>query len=178
APPTDEPALADAAARWCAGQYAWMAVTSRNAVLALARAAEAAGVALADAQPGSQVATGGASTLGVCADVGLDVTLVPSGKQAAAGIVEDFPDAPTGGGAAARVLAPLGNLASPILSRGLSRKGWHVDEVEAYRTVDGVGPSAAVRDAIAGGEIDAIILTSASVAHRLRRDCPEIPDST
>ena len=90
--------------------------------------------------------------------VGLEVALVPEGRADARGIVADFPE---GSG---RVLAPLGNLASPVLARGLGRKGWQVDVVEAYRTVDGPGPDDATVAEVAAGAFDAVLLTAGSVA--------------
>jgi len=172
APPTDQAALAAATARWCEGDYAWMAVTSRNAVLAVHHAAQAAGRALAAPQPTARVATVGEATLAVCAQVGLEVTLVPTDRLNAAGLVAAFPDGP------GRVFAPLGNLASPVLARGLARKGWDVDAVEAYRTVDGPGLSPLQAAAVAQGGFDAVVLTSGSVATRLAQTCPSIDSET
>ena len=63
----------------------------------------------------------------------MTVALRPAGQQSAAGLVAEFPHG------AGRVLAPLGNLAGDVLDAGLTRKGWTVDAVEAYRTVDGPG---------------------------------------
>lgn len=171
-PPADQAALADATARWCAGRYDWMAVTSRNAVLAVDRAARGAGIDLSQPQPAARVASVGEATLAVCAQVGLEVTLVPSTRHDAAGLVADFPNGP------GTVFAPLGNLASPVLQRGLERKGWDVDAVEAYRTVDGPGPSSSQVDALVTGGIDAVVLTSGSVAARLARSCPRLASET
>jgi uroporphyrinogen-III synthase len=171
-PPSDVAALSAATERWCAGDYAWMAVTSRNAVLALHHEAQAAGLSLADPQPAARVASVGEATLALCAQVGLDVTLVPSTRHNAAGLVADFPP---GSG---RVLAPLGNLASPVLGRGLERKGWEVDAVEAYRTVDGAGLTRTQRQDLADGALDAVILTSGSVATRLAQSCSHVSSET
>lgn len=171
--PSSTPAeLAVATARWCSGQYDWMAVTSRNAVAAMAELAAIAGTTLGEPQPAARVATVGESTLEVCADVGLVVALVPAGQATANGIVAEMPHG-TG-----RVLAPLGNLASPVLARGLTRKGWTVDSVEAYRTVDGPGLDAATAEALRAGEVDAVLLTSGSVAERFAGQCPNVAAST
>ncbi|MGC4174980.1 uroporphyrinogen-III synthase [Demequina sp.] len=152
--------LAAATLEWCDGAFDWLAVTSRNAVLAMAAVATANARSLADPVPFAQVATVGEATRSVCAGVGLDVALVPSGTQDARGIVADFPEGP------GRVLVPLGDLAGPVLARGLERKGWDVTKVEAYRVVDGPGISADTAAALAAGEFDAVLLTSGSVAER------------
>ena len=171
APPGDPATFETAVASWLAGEYDWMAVTSRNAVLAMDRVARAAGGELG--QPQAAVAVVGEATERVCREAGLSIALVPQ-RADARGLVEAFP---TGFG---RVLAPLGNLASPVLARGLSRKGWHVDVVEAYRTVDGPGLSAEVVSELLAGHFDAMLLTSSSVATRIRKDLGEaaIPAGT
>lgn len=172
APPADPTRLEEAALAWVAGRYDWLAVTSRNAVLAMDRIARDAGLSLGAPQPGARVATVGEATLAVCASVGLEVTLVPDSRADARGIVAEFPDGP------GSVLVPLGNLASPVLARGLARKGWDVTDVEAYRTVDGPGLDAATIAAVAGGGIDAVLLTSGSVAERFAAACPSLADGT
>ncbi|WP_084073572.1 uroporphyrinogen-III synthase [Demequina sp. NBRC 110052] len=172
APPEDEAPLREAVAAWCTGGFDWLAVTSRNAVLAMARLAAAAGRSLSEPLPRAQVATVGEATRAVCAEVGLEVALVPSGRQAAAGIVADFPH---GSG---RVLVPRGNLAAPTLERGIARRGWDVTAVEAYRTVDGPGAGAATVAAARAGELDAVLLTSGSVAERFASQCDMPPAGT
>lgn len=171
-PPEDVAPLREAVVAWCRGDYDWLAVTSRNAVLAMARLADAAGTTLSAPQPAARVATVGEATRSVCADVGLEVALVPSGRQAAAGIVADFPH---GSG---HVLVPRGNLAAPTLERGISRRGWDVTTVEAYRTVDGPGADEATVAAVHAGEIDAVLLTSGSVAERFASQCGAPPAGT
>lgn len=159
-PPADPQALRDATIAWCDGDYDWLAVTSRNAVIAMRRIAERAGRTLAEPLPAAAVATVGEATRGVCADAGLAVTLVPSERHDARGIVAEFPEG------AGRVLVPVGDLAAPVLARGLARKGWHVDSVEAYRVADGPGITADLARDLAAWEFDAVLLTSGSVAER------------
>lgn len=160
--PTSEPEALEAAVdRWLDGEYRWLAVTSRNAVLAMHRIAVARGRSL-DVDV-SQVAAVGAATTRVCTDLGLTVSLTPS-QPDARGLVAAFPPG------IGRVLVPQGNLAAPVLARGLSSLGWEVDAVEAYHTVDGPGVSAETVEAIARGEVDAIVLTSSSVAERIAAD--------
>lgn len=176
APAPDQEALAAAVRQWCAGGFAWMAVTSRNAVTELDRVARELGLTLGAPTPPARVASVGESTLGVCAEVGLPVDLVPSGRQAAAGLVEDFPEAP--GDGPRGVLVPRGNLAGPVLEKGLSRRGWDVTAVEAYCTVDGPGLDDPTRASLAAGAVDAVLLTSGSMAARLAAQAPAIAGET
>ncbi len=167
----DPAALAAAASRWCDGDYAWMAVTSRNALSALDAAATHAGRTLSAPIPPARLAVVGDATARASAAIGLEVALRPSRQQSAAGLVADFPE---GEG---RVLAPLGNLAGDILARGLTRKGWTVDSVEAYRTIDGPGLTADAVADVGTGNVDAVVLTSGSVARRFATQCPRVARS-
>ncbi len=163
-PPQDVQALSDAASRWLDGHYDWMAVTSRNAVRALAAAAAEAGSELSQGR--GKVAAVGVATTRACQQVGVDVHLTPV-QADAAGLVAEFPSG------AGKVLAPVGNLAPAVLQTGLSRKGWNVDMVEAYRTVDGPGLDERTAERLTQGDFDAVVLTSASVARKVRRDLGE-----
>lgn len=167
-PTADPGALDAAAARWCEGQYEWLAVTSRNALGALYAAAERTGRSLSAPMPPARLAVVGEATARTSGDMGLDVALRPSRQQSAAGLVAEFPDGP------GRVLAPLGNLAGDVLERGLARKGWSVDAVEAYRTVDGPGLDAGAVRAVGNGTVDAVVLTSGSVARRFATQCDQV----
>ena len=171
-PATDPLGLIVAATEWCDGEYEWIAVTSRNAVTALAAAAHEHGRMLDEPLPFAQVAAVGEATRAVCDELGLTVSLVPSAVASAQGLVADFP---AGSG---RVLVPCGNLASPVLERGLARKGWEVTTAEAYRTVEVTSAEAALERAFASGEVDAVFLTSGSMARSLAASYPSIPAST
>jgi len=160
---SDPQALAAATARWCHGEFDWLAVTSRNAVLAMERVARARGLSLAAAVPPARVAAVGEATARACRGVGLEVALVPGGSQDAEGMIAEFPAGP------GTVLAPLGDLAASTLTRGLAGKHWDVTRVEAYRVVDGPGVSASAAAALAAGEFHAVLLTSGSVAERYAR---------
>ena len=157
---SDAEGLTDATLAWCDGGFDWLAVTSRNAVLAMHRIAQGHGRELAEGLTAGRVATVGEATRSTCASVGLDVALVPTERQDARGIAQAFAEGP------GRVLVPLGDLASPVLARGLAGKGWDVTRVEAYRVVDGPGVDAETAAALAAGAFDAVLLTSGSVAER------------
>lgn len=168
-PTADSAALDAAAARWCDGDYDWMAVTSRNALAALHEAAVRGGGSLSAPMPPARLAVVGEATARAAGVRGLKVALRPSRQQSAAGLVFEFPEGP------GRVLAPLGNLAGDVLERGLARKGWSVDAVQAYRTVDGPGLDAAAVAAVGNAAVDAVVLTSGSVARRFAAQCAQVP---
>lgn len=171
-PAADHAGLERTVTAWCDGDYRWLVVTSRNAVDALVTTASALGVTLSQPQPQAQVAAVGDGTRARCEQAGLTVSLVPHVRWDARTLVTDFP-AGTG-----RVLAPLGNLASPVLADGLTAKGWDVDVVEAYRTVAGTGIEPQVRAELVAGGFDAVILTSGSVATRFAESVPHLPATT
>ncbi|WP_369370556.1 uroporphyrinogen-III synthase [Promicromonospora sp. Populi] len=133
--PVEDPAELDAARdRLAVGAYAWVALTSVNAVDALLGAGQDAPVASA------RWAAVGPATQRALTERGVAVDLVAA-VATGAGLAEAFPAAPgvptTGADrdTAPRVLLPLGNLASGTLRAGLEAKGWVVDVVTAYRTV-------------------------------------------
>ncbi|MDP9885399.1 uroporphyrinogen-III synthase [Sinomonas atrocyanea] len=138
----DPAALASALDRLAAGDYAWLVVSSITTVRALKEAAAARGTTLAELVPeGVQVATIGPSSRRVLEAEGLRVDLAPTGRQSAEGLVElwswlDDGAAGADGAGIARVLIPQSNLAAPTLAEGLVAKGWAVETVTAYRTVD------------------------------------------
>ena len=171
-PTDDQPHLDRAVTAWCQGDYDWLVVTSRNGVAAMVTTASALGLSLHSPQPQKTVATVGEGTRAAGEEAGLTVSLTPQPRWDARALVAEFP---VGSG---RVLAPLGNLAAPVLADGLTAKGWDVDTVEAYRTVDGAGVSAAARAELVAGGFDAVVLTSGSVADRFAASVPNLPAST
>lgn len=172
APTTAQANLDRAVTDWCHGEFPWLVVTSRNAVDALGTRASSLGLLLTQPQPQAKVAAVGEGTRDQCEQAGLRVSLMPQVRWDARSLVAEFP---VGQG---RVLAPLGNLASPVLADGLTAKGWEVDVVEAYRTVDGTGIEPHVRDELLAGGFDAVVLTSGSVAHRFTARVPRLPART
>lgn len=199
----DDPAgLSAALDRLAAGEYAWLAISSITTVRALKEAAAARGVRLADLVPqGVRIATIGPSSRRVIEAEGLQVDLAPTDKQSAEGLVElwswlDDGAAGADGAGIARVLIPQSSLAAPTLAQGLEARGWAVDTVTAYRTVDypadparrltaplaattGEGELAAEEAAavvlgpdeanaeLAAGRIDAVVAASPSAARRI-----------
>ncbi len=147
-----DPADGGGALRAAAGRLAtfdWVAFTSVNAVDRLFRC-----VRDARAFGFARVAAVGPGTAAALADRGVVADLRP-GTAVAEALVESFPR-PSGAG---RVLLPQAAAARRVLAGGLAAKGWHVEVVEAYRTV-ATQPSA---DALASAaKADAIAFTSSS----------------
>ncbi|MBC7291461.1 MAG: uroporphyrinogen-III synthase [Actinotalea sp.] len=176
APPADVAPLEEALRRLADGAYDWVTVTSATTVTALAE--RVPGVlgpdrALPDLLRATRVAAVGPGTARALTEHGVATDLLPSGERSAAGLVAEM----TGQGAVgrgdgtrtsgARVLVPHSDLAEPTVVDGLRAAGWAVDEVVAYRTVRGPGPSEAVRAAWRSGGIHAVLLSSASTVRSL-----------
>jgi uroporphyrinogen III methyltransferase/synthase len=133
------------------GRYHWVVFTSANAVSRLC-----------DLLPDSRVwgatriAAIGPGTAAALAGYRLPADLLP-GRFVAEGLLEVFPPAPAGPGAA--VLLPRAALARDVLPEGLAAAGWTVDVVEAYRTERAEVPAGALAEAATA---DAICFTSSS----------------
>jgi uroporphyrinogen III methyltransferase/synthase len=149
APPEDGGRGLAAAAAAAAG-YTWVAFTSANAV---GRFADC----LRDGRDlgRARLAAVGPASAEALARRGLVADLVPA-RASADGLVEAIGEAPEGG----TVLFPRAAGARETLPEGLRAAGWTVDEVVAYRTVEGVRPPAVVADEVA--RADAVVFTSPS----------------
>lgn len=154
-PPEDGgAALARAAAS--ASGYTWIAFTSANAVHRFA-------AQLRDGRDlgRARLAAVGPSTAAALATHHLAVDLVPE-RSNAEGLVAALGQAPSGG----RVLFPRAAGAREVLPEGLRAEGWEVDEVVAYRTVEGACPPAVVADEV--GAADAVVFASPSAVRGFR----------
>jgi uroporphyrinogen III methyltransferase / synthase len=135
--------------------YGWVVLTSVNAVdrfMAELRDARALGSV--------SVAALGPATADALRLAGVEPDLMPA-EHSARGLVEEFP-APAGSGAW-RVLFPCADLAPGTIPDGLRGKGWHVDRVEAYRTVPVSAPEPEVLARVA--RADAVAFTASSSVH-------------
>lgn len=112
------------------GGYAWLVVTSGNAVRALEVVAQQEGLVLAEVvrAGGVRVAAVGAATAHRLVEAGTDAALIPD-RASSSGLLEVFP---RGSGA---LLLPQADLAPEDLRVGLTHLGWTVRRIEAYRTV-------------------------------------------
>ncbi|GAA1864995.1 uroporphyrinogen-III synthase [Myceligenerans crystallogenes] len=179
--------LARARASLSRGDYAWVAVTSVNAVDALL------GPAPVERSATRWACVGPATRRSIEAH-GLVADIVPARRMTAAGLVESFPAtgsatrspdagpatgsalgsaaAPAAGdpdalaASSTRVLVPLGDLAAPTLPDGLRAKGWAPDVVVAYRTVSRALPPGVVGHARTAG-YDVVVVASGSAAREI-----------
>ena len=75
------------------------------------------------------------------------------------------------------ILALRSEIAKPVLTRMLSEAGHRVRSVVAYRTV-GVPVTDRIAEDVRSGRINAILVTSGSVADQVHAQFPEIPPAT
>ncbi|MFS2279585.1 uroporphyrinogen-III synthase [Microbacterium sp. OR21] len=167
APTTDQDALDAALERLQAGEYDWLTITSATTVDVLY-------AHRVEIPSKTKVAAVGETTAAALQAVGYDVALMPELDNSAAGMAEKIisiePDAQ-------RILTLRSEIAKPVLSVMLTEAGHDVDSVVAYRTV-GVPVTDRIRRDVENGRINAILITSGSVAKQVREQFPEIPDTT
>jgi len=179
APVEDRAPVDHAVARLAHGDFAWVVVTSVNAIDELVASAARQGVALGDAARRARWAAVGPATRRALEAVGIAVDLEPD-ESSARGLVAAFaalaadgiPSTPgrpaAGADPTGLVLLPQGDLAAPTMHDGLHDLGYVPHVVTAYRTVThALAPE--VVAAWRGGEVDAVVLTSGSVAREVAR---------
>lgn len=169
APTDDEDALRAALADLAAGGFDWLTVTSATTVDVLASHE-------AVIPPTTKVAAVGETTAGALAAAGYRVDIVPHEDNSARGLLQEWTSA-TDGVVPLRVLTLRSEIAKPLLTQGLMRVGHDVRSVVAYRTV-GVAASEQVRGDVASGRINAVLVTSGSVAQQVQEQLGPIPAST
>ncbi|MFC7401993.1 uroporphyrinogen-III synthase [Citricoccus sp. GCM10030269] len=139
--PADDGPLRAAVRELVDGDVAWLLLTSPNAVRALARMGWDGHVA-----EGVRVGVTGPGTARVLAEIGGTVNpWKPDGEASATGILDEFPrpaeeagkagKSGAAGAESGRVLLPQSALATDQVAQGLTRLGWDVERIEAYRTV-------------------------------------------
>ncbi|HEY7722294.1 MAG TPA: bifunctional uroporphyrinogen-III C-methyltransferase/uroporphyrinogen-III synthase [Pedococcus sp.] len=148
------------------GRYEWIGFTSVNAVRAVREKFEEFGLD-ARAFAGLKIAAVGGVTAGALREWGLEPDLVPSGEQSARGLLDVWPPFDEVLDPINRVFLPRADIATDTLVAGLQATGWEVDDVTAYRTVRAAPPPAPVREAIKGGQFDAVVFTSSSTVRNL-----------
>ncbi|WP_068627602.1 uroporphyrinogen-III synthase, partial [Oerskovia enterophila] len=178
------------------GAFAWVVVTSVNAIDELTASAARRGLDLAalagpagtggapdSAGPGTRWAAVGPATRRALEAVGVRVDLEAT-VNSARGLLAAFdaltdqlseahraePRATSDDSSAStssrRVLVPQGDLAKPTMAEGLRERGWDVHVVTAYRTVSHA-LSPEVVEAWRAGAVDVVVLTSGSVAREV-----------
>jgi uroporphyrinogen-III synthase len=118
----------------------------------------------------------GETTAAALVAAGYRADIVPSEDNSAKGLLEEW-DAATNGEKPLRVLALRSAIAKQVLSIGLERIGHHVEAVVAYRTV-GVPVAQKVVDDVRAGKVDAILVTSGSVAEQVQAQLGPVPERT
>ncbi|HCS61385.1 MAG TPA: uroporphyrinogen III synthase [Microbacterium sp.] len=166
-PTTDQAALDDALAKLAAGEFDWLTITSATTVDVLF-------AHRAVVPKSTKIAAVGETTAAALEAVGYNVTLVPEKDNSAAGMAEQLiglePEP-------RRILTLRSEIAKPVLTRSLIKAGHDVSSIVAYRTV-GVPVTDRIRRDVDSGRINAILITSGSVAEQVREQFPDIPDDT
>jgi uroporphyrinogen-III synthase len=162
----DPSALSNALYELQDGQFDWLVITSATTVDVLmsqnTRVPES-----------TRIAAVGETTGAALALAGYRVDFVPKADNSARGLVREWPASEIRG----RVLIPQSDIAEPTLVAGLSKLGFAVEFVTAYRTV-GVPITPAVEADLLSGRIRGVLVTSGSVARQLAAQLPELPDAT
>jgi uroporphyrinogen-III synthase len=147
------------------GRFDWLVVTSATTVDVLVsqriRVPEI-----------TRVAAVGETTAAALALAGYTVDFVPDSDNSARGLVKEWPASDIRG----RVLIPQSDIAEPTLVAGLSKLGFAVEFVSAYRTV-GIPVADAVKQEVAAGAIQAVLVSSGSVARQVAEQLTPLPDS-
>ncbi|MGO1411877.1 uroporphyrinogen-III synthase [Microbacterium sp.] len=150
-----------------AGQFDWLTVTSATTVDVLYSYQ-------ATIPPSTKVAAVGETTAAALKAVGYPVDLVPDRDNSAAGMARQLNDVEP---SPRRILSLRSEIAKPVLSTSLKKAGHDVRSVIAYRTVGVPAIDKVVRD-VTSGRINAILVTSGSVAEQVREQFPDIADTT
>jgi uroporphyrinogen-III synthase len=168
APTTDQADLDRALASLADGAYDWLTVTSATTV-------DVMFAHRAVVPRSTKIAAVGETTAAALQAVGYEVALVPEDDNSAGGMAEQI--IALEGDSPRRVLALRSEIAKPVLSKLLTKAGHDVDSVVAYRTV-GVPVTDRIMRDVQNGRINAILITSGSVAQQVREQFPDIPDQT
>jgi uroporphyrinogen III methyltransferase/synthase len=153
------------------GATAWLVFTSANGVEAFfARGMAPAGLD-ARALAGTRLAVIGPGTERALARHGVRADLVPE-RFVAESLLDAFPD-PAGPGA--RVVIARAEQARDVLPDGLRDRGFDVDVLPVYRTVQ-AAPDPEQLDRVRNGAVDAITFTSSSTVTNLCDLLGEVPD--
>lgn len=165
-PPRTEQGMEKAVRGLVDGRYLWLVFTSPHAVTAIAERLSEYGLD-SRALSGISLAAVGSGTTEALARLGLVPDLTPVVENTAGALANEFPAYDDLIDPLNRVLVPSADVAVEPLLVGLSRLGWEVEEVTAYRTVRAAPPPAEVRDDIKTGMFDAVVFTSATAVRNM-----------
>ncbi|HLP23780.1 MAG TPA: uroporphyrinogen-III synthase [Microbacteriaceae bacterium] len=156
---TDQQAQLEAAlVKLANGYFDWLTVTSATTVDVL----RAHGAIVPTS---TKIAAVGETTAAALVAAGYRADISPSENNTSRGMLEEW-QAATGGAQGLRVLALRSAVAEPVLSTGLPLLGHEVTAVVAYRTV-GIPVAPQVREDLLGGAIQAVVISSGSVAEQV-----------
>lgn len=166
-PTTDQAALDTALEQLAAGAFDWLTITSATTVDVLF-------AHRAVVPKETKIAAVGETTALALQAAGYEVALVPTEDNSAQGMATQLialePEP-------RRILTLRSEIAKPVLTQSLIDAGHDVHSIVAYRTV-GVPVTDRIRRDVDSGRINAILITSGSVAQQVREQFPEIPDET
>lgn len=165
-PPRTEQGMEKAVRGLVDGRYLWLVFTSPHAVGAIAERLSEYGLD-SRALSGISLAAVGRGTVDALGRLGLVPDLVPVVENTTGALANEFPAYDDLIDPLDRVLVPSADVAVEPLLLGLSRLGWEVEEVTAYRTVRAAPPPAEVRDDIKTGMFDAVVFTSATAVRNM-----------
>jgi uroporphyrinogen-III synthase len=162
----DGAALANALHELQDGQFEWLVITSATTVDVLV----GQGVSI---PPTTRIAAVGETTAAALVLAGFSVDFVPVGDNSARGLVKEWAGTRIEG----RVLVPQSDLVEPNLESGMRELGLQAQFVSAYRTV-GVPVADSVRADVASGRINAVLVSSGSVARQIAAQLAPLPTGT
>ncbi|AAT88195.1 uroporphyrinogen III synthase [Leifsonia xyli subsp. xyli] len=169
APAADASALERALHRLAAGEFDWVTITSATTVDVLS-------ASRAVVPPRTRIAAVGETTAAALTAASYKMDLVPAEDNSAHGLLAEW-EAATQGQVPLRILTLRSDIAKPLLTEGLRRIGHDVDSVVAYRTIGVTVPESVVAD-VRQGLVQAILVTSGSVAEQVQLQLGPIPEST
>jgi uroporphyrinogen-III synthase len=167
APTNDQASLDEALADLAAGAFDWLTVTSATTVDVLY-------AYRAQIPETTKIAAVGETTAAALQAVGYRVDLVPQDDNSAAGMAEQLLALE---GSSRDILTLRSEIAKPVLTKMLQDAGHRVRSVVAYRTV-GVPVTERIAEDVRSGRINAILITSGSVAEQVHEQFKEVPAST
>lgn len=165
----DPEGLREALRRLQAGDFEWVTATSATVLDVLTHHE-------AKIPDTTKIAVVGESTAAAFEGAGYVISAMPPSDDATAhGLVRTWPEANSG--TPMKVLTLRSNIAKPVLTAGLIERGHDVTQMVAFRVV-GVPASGRVREDVASGRINAILISSRTIAEQVASQFPELPATT
>lgn len=166
---SEEDKLVEALKDLEAGRFDWLTATSSTVADVLKHHD-------AVIHPDTNVAVVGEATAVAFRDAGYRITRTPhEDNNTTHALLEEWPEIDEG--KRLRVLTLRSDVATPVLTTGLISRGHDVTPVLAFRTV-GVPASVHIREDIASGRINALLVASPKIAHEVAEQFPDLPEHT